>query len=261
MFSRYTAPVVALSGGVDSSLLTVLCHEYYGDSFLAVTAVSPAFPDWDRDAVTELVKRFSIKHIFIETGEFQDSRYLQNEEDRCYWCRYHLFASLRGMLLSNPRFDCVFFGAQRDDLADDRPGHRAASEFGVIAPFIEAEWSRKDIIAEARARDFSWADTPPSPCLASRLVTGIRVSPERLKRIKEAEIYLRARGYQVVRVRDRGDAARVEVGREDLHRLNNNERAEIISRLQSLGFSNVEFSPEGYRRGGAARLFPASILK
>ncbi len=51
-----------------------------------------------------------------------------------------------------------------------------------------------------------------SPCLSSRLVPGLAVTPERTMRIEEAEAYLRNLGLREQRVRlHEGELARIEV--------------------------------------------------
>ena len=55
------------------------------------------------------------------------------------------------------------------------------------------------------------SDKPALACLSSRVEFGIRISPELLARIDEAEAIVRALGFEVVRVRHRGASATVEV--------------------------------------------------
>lgn len=79
-------------------------------------------------------------------------------------------------------------------------------------PWIEAGFAKADIRALARQLNLAIADLPASPCLASRLYTGTRVTSERLRAIHACENLLRERtGLGIVRCRIRNDEMLVEV--------------------------------------------------
>ena len=83
-------------------------------------------------------------------------------------------------------------------------------------PFVEAEVTKSEIRAIARQLDLVDADLPASPCLASRLYTGTRVTPSRLRAIEAGEALVRDRtGIAVVRCRVSADAVLVEVAEAD----------------------------------------------
>ena len=62
------------------------------------------------------------------------------------------------------------------------------------------------------------ADKPASPCLASRIPYGSRVTPQALARIDDAEAALKRLGYSVLRVRHYGPLGRVELAADELPR-------------------------------------------
>jgi uncharacterized protein len=133
------------------------------------------------------------------------------------------------------------FGEITDDLLDDRPGARAAREFGVAAPLREAGFGKEDVRRYAREHGLAVADKPASACLASRLPLGTRVSADRLARVERAEDALLALDLRVVRVRDHGARARVEVGADELARAES-LRAEIARALLAEGFAQLELA-------------------
>jgi PP-loop superfamily ATP-utilizing enzyme len=45
LLKSFSSAVVAYSGGVDSTFLTVIAHQVLGEKSLAVTAVSPTYPE------------------------------------------------------------------------------------------------------------------------------------------------------------------------------------------------------------------------
>ena len=87
----------------------------------------------------------------------------------------------------------VAAGTNTDDLSDYRPGLQAAAEHGVLHPFVDAQMSKADVRALARALGLGeLAELPAAPCLASRIETGLRVEPADLAVIDRVETLLRA---------------------------------------------------------------------
>ena len=241
--------VVAFSGGVDSSYLAWIAHGTLGQDALAVTAVSPSYPESHRKIAEELVGRFGIPHRFVDTHEMADERYRANRPDRCYHCKSELFEVLEG-LRDEGGFHAVAYGVNTDDTSDFRPGHRAAAERGVLSPFLDAQLSKSEIRALSRAAGLPTADLPASACLASRLPYVTEVTPERLAQVEEGEERLRALGFRQVRLRHHGMLARVEVDPSELPRaLDPAVAREIVAALKPLGFRWVSLDLEGYRTG------------
>ena len=89
------------------------------------------------------------------------------------------------------------------------------------------------------------------PCLSSRIAYGEEVTDERLRRIDEAEQFLREQGVTPVRVRLHHDElARIEAPLEVLTRLTDAEiRTVIASRFRELGFRFITLDLEGFRTG------------
>jgi uncharacterized protein len=142
-------------------------------------------------------------------------------------------------------------GTNLDDLGDDRPGIRAAREWRVRSPLVEASLSKSDVRAVAQALGLSNWDKPAAACLSSRIPRGIPITIESLRRVEQAEEILQAEGFRHVRVREHGEVARIEVGAEEFSRLNQPDlRAHISARLRKTGFRFVCVDLEGYRPGG-----------
>jgi uncharacterized protein len=145
----------------------------------------------------------------------------------------------------------VVDGTNMDDLGDDRPGIKAAREWGVRSPLVEAELSKSDIRVLAKEFGLSNWDKPAAACLSSRIPRGTPITIESLRRVEEAEDILQAAGFRHVRVREHGEVARIEVGQEEFARLNEPDlRALISARLRKSGFRFVCVDLEGYRPGG-----------
>ncbi len=115
-------------------------------------------------------------------------------------------------------YQALAYGENVDDLTDLRPGRLAAREFGVLAPLVEAGMDKAAIRRYAALAGLSVASKPAQACLASRIPMGTQVTQAALQRIEEAEAGVRALGFEVLRVRDHGRRARLEVGAGELER-------------------------------------------
>jgi len=241
--------LVAFSGGADSAYLAWAAHCTLGDRTLAVTALSPSFSAYDRQQTTKFAREAGLRHEFIETHEFENPLYVTNQVDRCYYCKAELFGQLS--VLSTARgFSTVAYGMNADDVRDFRPGHRAASEFGVVAPLLDAGLAKAEIRELSRRAGLSIWDRPASACLSSRVPYGTPVTMENLSRIEGAESILREHGFRQFRVRAHDQLARIEIAPEELPRaLRVEVTRELSERIRNVGFTYVTLDLEGYRQG------------
>ena len=239
--------VVALSGGVDSSVLAALAALELGSRALAVTGVSPSLSTSELTAIEGFCKERGLAHVAVDTRELERPGYVENSPDRCYHCKTELFTVL-ARVARDRGVGPVIEGTNADDLSGHRPGRRAAAELGVLSPLVEVGATKADVRAIARRLGLSNAERPSSPCLSSRIAYGISVTPERLERVGRAEAALKARGFPELRVRLHGDIARIEVPRRDLVRVSEQADA-IVAELRALGFVWVTLDLAGLRSG------------
>jgi len=101
------------------------------------------------------------------------------------------------------------------------------------------------------------AAKPASPCLATRIPYGQPLELARLERIDRAEGHIRTlTGVKVLRVRDHGNLARIEIGQDEIDLLSNVETLRQISQgLKRLGYEYVTLDLEGYRSGSFDQTF------
>ena len=241
--------MVAFSGGVDSSYLAWAAHQALGDDCLAVTAVSPSYPESHRALAEEIIRDFGLPHRFVDTHEMDNPEYRANASDRCYHCKSELFETM-DRLVVELGFDRVSYGVNTDDTSDFRPGHRAADEHDVLAPFLDVGLSKQEIRDLSRAAGLPTADLPASACLCSRLPYGTEVTVERLQQVELGEEKLRELGFRQVRLRHHGELARVEIDPAELPKaLEPEMAARIVREIKPLGFRYVSLDLEGYRTG------------
>src|SRR2546428_6593311 len=74
--------VVALSAGVDSSLVALLAYKALGDHAVAVTGVSESLPPHELEIGQERAKAIGIKHFVVRTDELQHPLAKWNPADR-----------------------------------------------------------------------------------------------------------------------------------------------------------------------------------
>ncbi|MGE5453601.1 MAG: 7-cyano-7-deazaguanine synthase, partial [Methylocystaceae bacterium] len=87
--------IIALSGGVDSSVMAKLALDLLGyDQVLAVTASSEIMATTELDSAREMARIIGIKHTMLSTSSLEDPNLVANPIDRCYHCKHHLYQLL-----------------------------------------------------------------------------------------------------------------------------------------------------------------------
>lgn len=239
--------VVALSGGVDSSVVAALAARCLGERALAVTAVSASLATGELEGAQAVAAAIGIAHRVIATDELAHEEYRRNDRFRCYHCKTELYDRL-GAIAADEGWAVVLSGANADDLGDWRPGLRAAEEHAIRHPLLEAGIGKRQVREMARSMGVPSAEKPASPCLASRLPYGTRVTPEVLGQVDQAERDVREFGFRIVRVRHLGRVGRVEFAAEELEMARHLE-PEVIKAVVAAGYAHAYISREPFRSG------------
>jgi len=259
---RIGGVAVALSGGVDSTVVAKAAFLELGGRAVAVTADSPSVPRAELASAIEIAARIGIRHEILPTSEFANADYVRNGGDRCYHCKSELYDRILAAL---PRLgvDTVCSGANLDDLGDYRPGLTAAAERNVVHPLQEAGFTKADVRAVAKWWGLPVWDKPASPCLSSRLAPGVAVTPERTAMVEQAEVFLKSLGLVDGRVRlHEGEMARIEAPLADVARLAAPGVREVLAfRFRELGFKYVTLDLEGFRSGSLNALVPLAVKR
>jgi len=240
---------VALSAGVDSSLVALLAYKALGDHAVAVTGISESLPPHELEIAKETAKAIGIKHLVVQTDELQNPDYTSNRADRCYYCKDTLYHELR-TVADSLGFEAILDGSQVDDLSDDRPGFRAAEEAGVKSPLLIASFSKADVRETARVLGLAVWDKPAMPCLSSRITHGEEVTTNKLGMIGRAELYIKElTGVRNLRVRYSNDSARIEVAPAERKVFFDEAVMDRIDlALKQIGFLTVTLDLKGYAR-------------
>jgi len=241
--------LLGYSGGVDSGLLAVVLRQELGpERMVAAIGRSASYPAVQWEEARSLAARFDVPIIEVETHELNDSRYLANPTNRCFFCKSELWLRL-GDVSRERGFAVICDGTNADDLREHRPGHAAGVTAAIRSPLAEAGLSKADVRAAARDLGFPNWNAPAAPCLSSRVQYGLQITPRRLHQVEQAEAVLRRMGVQGdLRVRHHGEQARIEVEPTWIPWLAS-RLPEVTGQLRALGFAHVAVDPRGYRRG------------
>lgn len=183
----------------------------------------------------------------------------------CYSCKTHLYSALKDIhhyTIQSPNDgDIVLFnGTNKDDLKDPtRVGLIAAKEFRVAQPLDE--FTKAEVRDLARELGLPNAEYAASPCLRSRLAYGVRATDENLKRIENAEIFVKElicpEVWHNTRVRHLKDGgARIELDTE-LLTTRANTLPHLADKITTLGFKYVKFSE--FKSGSVAAVVTSGL--
>lgn len=240
--------VIAYSGGLDSTFLLKVAVDTLGkDNVLAVTARSETYPLSEYREAKKAAKSIGARHLTLHTNELTIENFKANPENRCYYCKKELFKKL-DTILRRYNMKSVLDGTNRDDLKDVRYGRKAAKEFEVKSPLLDADITKAEIRRFSKELGLATWDKPSFACLASRIPFQSEITKEDLKKIDRAEGFLRGLGFRQVRVRLHGNIARLELAGKDFKKAMT-LRDKITAGLKNIGFIYISLDLEGYRTG------------
>ena len=241
--------IVAYSGGTDSAYLAWAAHQVLGGNAIAITADSASIPESHKRDAESFAGDCGFRHEYIETKEFDNPDYVQNNPDRCFHCKDELFTRLEEVGRERG-IEHIIYGVNVDDLGDYRPGQQAAKNHMVNAPLMEAGLTKAEIRELSRLAGLATWDRPASACLSSRIPYGTPVTPQTVKTVEVGEEAIRALGFRQFRVRFHGELVRIEIAKDEMPRALTTEMAQTLTQIfKPLGFHYVTLDLEGYRLG------------
>lgn len=258
-FMKDRAPVIiALSGGVDSAVVALAAKKALNSEAIAITANYNTLSNDELNSAKNVANELGIFHKIIEYNELNNSLFVKNDSSRCYHCR----TELATYLLEEAKklgAALVVDGTQTDDLIEVRPGIKALKEKGIRSPLVECGVGKKEIRSIARRYGLSVHNRPANSCLASRIPPGITVTYDKLRKIENSEaVVMAVLGVSQVRVRDHGDIARIEVPKEELYKLFDMTKLNLLdAQIKKQGFRFVTIDTGGYQSGNLAILPPS----
>ena len=258
---RDKACVVAFSGGVDSSVLANALKVAYERSLLRIQPVcyfaeSLTSTELEKSQARCVATEIGLPLVVLESGEFDDPRFVANSSKRCYWCKKIRFSAIRDIaqkVYGDPNGEniVVVDGSNYSDADDYRPGVKAAVEVGVKSPLAEVGLIKSEIREIARFWNISVAEKPSTPCLATRLAYNMPLSNEILRLVEKAELAVKSFGVSTCRARiDAPKTVRIELPENEIELfLSSEKRKRMVSLLRELGFNFISLDLEGFRSG------------
>lgn len=257
---RAEKPLVAYSGGVDSSLLLFLAVSRHPGVAAGIFVDSPLLSPRDRAIAADVAERHRLPLHRIELDPLSDPKVAHNRRERCYHCKKMLFTAIAAFAAANG-FSEVWDGTNLDDGDAHRPGRRALGELGVFSPLREAELTKTNVRELARREGLINADRPANPCLLTRFPYDLPfpLKKEQLLRVAQGEEILSQYLVNNYRLRQDGlqlESARIEAPEWDMERVMA-RREEILRDLSALGYAHISldlapFASGSFDRGGRA---------
>ncbi|MHA1500440.1 MAG: ATP-dependent sacrificial sulfur transferase LarE [Candidatus Heimdallarchaeota archaeon] len=240
--------ILAFSGGVDSTFLAKVASDVLGENLVALTINSPKIPGNEIEEAKVLAEGLGLKYYIVDGSEADADWFETNPPDRCYICKKGVFKIIFDFCKKEGIEGVFIEGSNFDDIDDYRPGFKAIDELSIRSPLLEAKLTKQEIRTLAKKLGLVCWDKPASPCLATRIPFGERITAEKLQMINESEMFLKTFGIRDLRVRMHGTIARIEAPKEKLDViLENSEK--ITQKLKKLGFSHISIDLDGYKKG------------
>jgi uncharacterized protein len=248
-FKPFKNILIALSGGIDSSLVAFVARKKLGrENVAAVISSSASVKTKDLVDARTFCDQFDISLHEIDAEEINNPEYRKNPVNRCFFCKSALYSELARLVSAEFPGYIILNGNNFSDMSDYRPGLQAADNHNIRSPLAECKFTKEDIRILSRYYGLPNWNKPASPCLSSRFPYGETINVEKLRMVEKAEDLLNEFGFNDVRVRYSDKSARIEVPSSDIAKLKR-----MYSRLEpsllSVGFESCDIDPEGLVSG------------
>jgi len=260
--SRNSKVIVALSGGVDSALVTLAARQALGkENVLAITANYQTLANEELETAKKVAKEIDVIHHLLEYNELDNPNFTKNDSLRCFHCRNELAINLL-KVAKEKNISLIVDGTNLDDVDDDRPGMIALHSMGIKSPLLDIGLGKKEVRHFAKINNLSVHDKPSNSCLASRVPHGTEINSVKLRRIERCEMIIKKlSGVRQVRVRDHDTIARIEIERSEISKLCNLDKIDkIVFEIRELGFKHVTLDLEGYGKKEIGKLNEDEII-
>ena len=254
IFSKDASFAIAVSGGLDSVTLARLFDLTFGkNNFTVYHGISSAVPSKLTKNLQSTAFKYDWNYKEFNLNEIDIDDYKKNPVNRCFYCKKNLYS-----LISKITSSQIISGTNLDDLKEYRPGLKAAGEFSVRHPFVELGLKKEMVRELAKELKLNfYAKLHSSPCLSSRIQTGIEITHDLHKMIDSVETLIRKTERTAlgnIRCRVTSDGINLEVDKEIISKVTQNKKLEmqIIQTISKFGYKSKVIY-KAYVNGSAFR--------
>ncbi|PIE99116.1 MAG: TIGR00268 family protein [Treponema sp.] len=241
--------VLALSGGVDSTLLLALIsRQRQKQNAVAVTFATPLYPKEEISIAKNMALKYGIEHNIIPFIKDLPDELLTNSKARCYHCKKAMFLKAKNFA-EQKGLATIIDGTNADDLKVYRPGKQALDELGVLSPLAITGFSKTEIRKYADELHLKTAKRPSTPCLATRLPYDTKLDFRLLEKINRGECFLSKLGFEIIRLRFHEPVLRIEIEKSRFAEFIS-QSEKITVELKKLGFKYITLDMSGFKSGG-----------
>lgn len=229
-FIENSEAAIAFSGGVDSAYLLSQAVKYAA-RVKAYYVKSCFQPEFELEDALRLAEELGADMEVLNLGaSVLDETISSNPPDRCYYCKKKIMGAIREAA-ARDGFGIILDGTNASDDAGERPGMKALGEMKILSPLRICGLTKDEIRRLSKEENlFTW-DKPAYACLATRIPTGVAISPEMLRKVENAESALMDMGFSDFRVRVFGGGARLQLKESQMAEALN-IREEIVKALK-----------------------------
>ncbi|MDY6826228.1 MAG: ATP-dependent sacrificial sulfur transferase LarE [Bacillota bacterium] len=244
---------VAFSGGTDSTYLLYRALTVLGrGNVLAVTVSTELTGQAAVEGAVSLAEKLGAEHLVLNLNILSLPAIEKNERNRCYYCKKTIYVKMLAAIAERGRH-VLLDGSHSGDRFEERPGMLALDELNIRRPLQEAALDKQEIRLLSRDSGLPTWDKPAEACFASRFPYGHSLTADEIRKVAEAEAFLRRIGLvNEMRVRCHGQLARIEVNITGFQ-IVLSRRSDIVSYFRNLGYFYVTLDLEGFSPGSMDR--------
>lgn len=236
-FKKYNRAAIAFSGGVDSAFL-LYCAKKCGADVTAYYVKSAFQPQFEFEDAKRIASELEIPIKVIEINILDYEEIRRNDPLRCYYCKRRIFSQIKAQAESDG-YSVILDGTNASDDSGDRPGMKALKELKVLSPLRLCGYTKDEIRKQAKnAGLFVW-NKPAYACLATRIKPNEEITPNALKLVEKAEMFMMNLGFKNIRVRVSQNEATIILKDNNQELLK--EKRDIIEKEFSQYFNKVNF--------------------